>query len=80
MNRDVKIIKQNSQVAVAAVSLANLKWLTMHGLRGNQGHKFPACSSAGDESIPDAVGSRAQLGMVSPSRVTWAQLSASRLS
>lgn len=62
MNRDVKIIKQNSQVAVAAVSLANLKWLTMHGLRGNQGHKFPACSSAGDESIPDAVGSRAQLG------------------
>lgn len=58
-------------------------WQTWSGslwLRGNQGHKFPACFSAGDESIPDAVGSRAQLGMVSPSRVTWTQLSASRLS
>lgn len=78
MNRDVKITKQNSQVAV--VSLANLKWLTMHRLRGNQGHKFPACCSAGDESTPAAVGSRAQLGTVSPSRVAWTQLRASRLS
>lgn len=82
MNRDVKIIKQNSQVVVV-VSLANLKWLKTHRLRGNQGCKFPACSPAGDESIPDAVGSRgswAQLGMVSPSRITWTQLSTSRLS